>query len=543
MSVRSRLFGQKEIELNSELINNYTQFRQDNHKPDINANGYRMLTTLDIDGGIIGFTPFGSTPVIQGATLAGSEVTLQPAGDGLPGGVSTANQVLGDGNKEAKGDLITRKRLRMPDSTDVNTGILTWGEPPLKQARMHTYSTFDHTVPGFNLNRNLFWGQESGNFTCTGPDNIGIGPGALTSLTSGKENVTLHSGNALADGNYMVLIHGGKSITSAATDGTGNPPGGDIVIGKDAGNAMTTGSYGSEVVIGRGAYKTWNDDGSAPPSVIIGSEAAYQSHVGGPNVVIGYQAATPSGTAGPVGLSSNVIVGATADAFCSNSAIANVILGSGPCNDQTSRVADRYKETWLGYFNYANTDSGVHLKTEKVYVSGIRNGTHETPIDQSYPVAVNNQEQLISYPYWPGTFFPGIGSSFTAFAFASGTRNNQIPFVAGGLAPNPFLSKTGNDFTVLTYGIFLIELRFHSITADTSFNIKHIINGGVDSDFSAYTGKLISGEPSTPVLMWTRQLSVNDVFTFHISGVTGTGTGNYGCDGVGGVNISFIRSG
>src|SRR5574338_702091 len=78
-------FGRKSITLRSEKI-----FLKTRTNDEATLNGFPLLTTSN--GAVTALGPFGNTPNANGASLAASTLTLQPANATFPGGVTTGAQ-------------------------------------------------------------------------------------------------------------------------------------------------------------------------------------------------------------------------------------------------------------------------------------------------------------------------------------------------------------------------------------------------------------------------------------------------------------------
>lgn len=94
-------------------------------------------------GGVTSVGPFGESPNESGATISGQTLTLEPASEEYPGGVSILDQVLGAGEKTfvdtmnigpVSGDPIRIGPLALPPSNNPQNGIKlpeTSGDLPL----------------------------------------------------------------------------------------------------------------------------------------------------------------------------------------------------------------------------------------------------------------------------------------------------------------------------------------------------------------------------------------------------------------------------
>jgi hypothetical protein len=111
---------------------------------------------------------------------------------------------------------------------------------------------------------NFFAGQNSGNLTTTGTDNVGIGANVLQSITTGSSNVAIGSG-------------AGLTSTPANANTTG---GNNVYIGYNAGPGTTT-QLSNTTALGSNAIVTQND------TVIIGCIAGSNNCTTSPNIGIG----------------------------------------------------------------------------------------------------------------------------------------------------------------------------------------------------------------------------------------------------------------
>jgi len=196
--------------------------------------------------GDVTLAAFGAAPNANAASLAGQQLTLQPASATQPGGVSTTTQSF-LGNKTFVNQIIGQQNVTLPDTTSATVGNLFIGD-----MRLHNYSPFGAGV------KNIFLGETAGNYTNTGSLNIGVGTDALRLLTTGSSNIVLgHGTSSITTGTFNSLMNAGSSVTT----GSGNVAAGrnclgslttgsdNVCIGRQTGNNMLTGS--SNVIIGK----------------------------------------------------------------------------------------------------------------------------------------------------------------------------------------------------------------------------------------------------------------------------------------------------
>lgn len=212
----------------------------------------------------------GSVFVNRPATSDGQVLTLSggipvwgaPTANGLPAG-GTANQYLRkvDGTDyNATWDSIAVIAPGSDTEVIFNDAGVFGADPGMVYDKTNNSLTIGtariHTV---GTTRNFFAGVESGNFTNTGSDNIGIGYRPLFALTSGTSNILIgtQAGDAITSGSDNVAI--GANTLGANVSGSRNVCIGDgagllitgndnITLGRAAGDNLTTGA--SNICIG-----------------------------------------------------------------------------------------------------------------------------------------------------------------------------------------------------------------------------------------------------------------------------------------------------
>lgn len=357
MAVRFPIFGAKEVILKSEQINHFARKRQDIDRPDINANGYRMLIEPDLSGFISSFGDVGNTPNLQAATIDGNEAHLQPAAENFPGVISNFDQVLGAGDKEAVGSLITRKRLRAPTSITEDEGVIQFGDGA-KKARIHMYSN-PHTGPD-RENGNHFWGKNAGNFTLEGEGNIGIGEDVLAAATFIINNIALNSGRSLSEGIDNILMNGSRNLKAAQ---------GAIILGKDAAdNIVILVADDAVVVIGKEALQNLKNEPDAPIGVAIGQRAGANFRFVRNCTLTGRYIA--QGDTEPEEIEYCNVFGDHASFKSSEAVISAMnIFGTGPTVNTPDGVN---RSTWIGDFN---KDRGTNARY--CYAAGVYDSAWE----------------------------------------------------------------------------------------------------------------------------------------------------------------------
>jgi len=295
--------------------------------------------------GLIGnLTLIGNAPNSQGATLSGTELTLQPANASFGGVVTTSAQTIA-------GPKTFNNNVTIITTADLILNLSATSQVKQGPNRLITY------------NRGVFFGINSGNTTGTGFFNNGFGDGTLTSFTTGQQNCAfgnpdpillrptlglLTTGNnnnvmgcnsltSLVDGssnnvvgsNSLNLLVSGSITTSV---GNNNLPlatvGGNIAIGNSVGSNLTTGP--GNIMIGNDAA-----DGltTGQQNLCIGESSGNIIGTRNNNTYIGYQAGLFGNGANNVfvgwraGLGSASVAGVTGQ---------NVVIGSLAAQNLTS---------------------------------------------------------------------------------------------------------------------------------------------------------------------------------------------------------------
>jgi hypothetical protein len=355
MAVRHSIFAQKNITINSDDINCYCE-NNDQGKPILKANTHRILTDLDLNGLITSFGDVGNTPNLQAATVEDQVAHLQPAAEGFPGVISTSNQVLGGGDKEAVGSLITRKRLRAPTSITEDEGVIQFGDGA-KKARIHMYSN-PHAGPNSD-NANHFWGKNTGNFTLEGEGNIGIGEDSLSNGEIVYNNLVLNSGKRLTIGYDNILFLGANNLEIAR---------GVIILGVNAaGQIQILPDTDASVILGKDALSATSSNPKYPIGVIIGHLCSGQKTVKHCTMV-GFGAGNRD--LEPAEIEYCNIFGWNASFHTNESTISAMnVFGSGPT---TNTPEGTNRSTWIGDFD---KDRGTN--TRLCYAAGVYDSAWE----------------------------------------------------------------------------------------------------------------------------------------------------------------------
>lgn len=178
-------------------------------------------------------------------------------------GLTSANTAIP--NTDASGVITMRQALTLPNSVSASVGVINFGS----------------TVMMNNKGTSNIFLNSAGNFTTTGTDNFGAGPGSLANLTTGGRQVAIG--------------------TNTLNQSTGNAY--NVVIGH---YAATNGSLGGTVAIGDGAGGFY----SGQQSVLIGNQAGASGVSGDYIIAIGSAAGQNLGSVsnviaiGTVGLAS-----------------------------------------------------------------------------------------------------------------------------------------------------------------------------------------------------------------------------------------------
>jgi hypothetical protein len=217
---------------------------------------------------------------------------------------------------------------------------------------LRLYSFGSRTIHHGGASSNMFIGKDSGNFTMSGTDNIGIGLNACAAITSAVGNVGIgrNAGLLLANGGSNVAV--GRLALDAETSGAANVAIGasalgaqngasnNVAIGRNAGVLISTGqnntavgdlsldvetSGSSNVAIGKNALGA--QDG-VTGNTAVGGSAGLLISSGTNNVMLGYLAGDNVTSGGR-----NLIIGAGIDAQSATDSnqmsIANLLFSSG----------------------------------------------------------------------------------------------------------------------------------------------------------------------------------------------------------------------
>jgi hypothetical protein len=165
--------------------------------------------------GLNSLSTIGSTPNANGAVIAGSILTLEPASHSFGGLVTTGAQAFAGAKTFDVVDLVP--------TTGAAIGVITQNS-----------NSLIHTNGG---TQNFFAGYGAGNFTLTGGENTGIGYLSLALVTSGHQNTCIgeQTGRAITTGTENVIV--GQVAGSFLTTGGQN-----TIVGQNAGSSITTGT-------------------------------------------------------------------------------------------------------------------------------------------------------------------------------------------------------------------------------------------------------------------------------------------------------------
>ncbi len=204
----------------------------------LSTTGSGTLTWTTLSGGVTTMAAIGSTANVNGASISGTTLTLQPANDTYGGVVTTAAQTFA-GEKTFNANIV---------SNGVKVG----------------------NVGGSN---NVLVGSNAMNTTTTSNFNTAIGAYTLTSITSGQNNIAV-----------------GYSSLYNHTTGSEN-----VAIGNAALNAQTSGGY--NVAVGNKALKSST---TSTKNTALGYWSGYSLTTGSGNTTLGYYAGSYIGSSGTV---------------------------------------------------------------------------------------------------------------------------------------------------------------------------------------------------------------------------------------------------
>lgn len=170
---------------------------------------------------MISLAPIGNSPNVDGATLTGNVLNLEPANESFGGVVTTDMQVF-SGEKIFM-NFITCPSIYLPKTTSPSNGVLYLGDKHI----LHNYTTGGDS--------NLFIGENSGNFVGGATSNTCVGTQTGLKLTSGGGSCLFgwRAGDSLTTGSNNIFI--GRNAGHSVTSGSGN-----IIIGYAPGSSNTS---------------------------------------------------------------------------------------------------------------------------------------------------------------------------------------------------------------------------------------------------------------------------------------------------------------
>ena len=166
--------------------------------------------------------------------------------------------------------------------------------------------------------RTVAIGADAGLNLLSGDYNTLVGSGAGKGVTTGFSNVIIgsdgDSGTAVMTGSLNVHI--GVRTGEDVTDGTYN-----VLVGAQAGQNLTTGD--NNVLLG---YKSAYRDTDSLSNTVVGFQAMYRP-MSGSNIFIGHKAGQQSGTSGTG--DSNIVIGESSVHVAPGAGVGNVAIGQG----------------------------------------------------------------------------------------------------------------------------------------------------------------------------------------------------------------------
>lgn len=323
----------------------------------------------------ISFDPVGAVPNANGASVAGSVVTLQPASTSFPGVVTAAAQSFA-GNKSFTGIVSTDLTFSLTAVSSSTTGYISkggsaWihgGDSDASQSiyvgvSSGTFSpSFRNTCMGFEslkLNSsvtqtNTAIGWKSLTALATGSGNLAIGSSSGLSLVTGDNNMYIgHNGNAVTTESNKIRIgnssHNGITFFGVLPLGA---TGTNIMTFSDADASVSatqnlplpntaSSSVGNITFNGTRVMHTYSSSGTKT-NVFLGSNSGNYTNSGTNNVGLGVQ--TFLGLTSGVG---NVAIGGLAGSAVTTGT-SNTILGQNAGVALTTGVANTFVGSQAG---------------------------------------------------------------------------------------------------------------------------------------------------------------------------------------------------
>jgi hypothetical protein len=406
----------------------------------------------------------------NGATITGTTLNLAVADSNNGGVLSTTSQNIA-GDKVFVGNITTNSNLNT-GNTALGGGNLIIGD-----SRLHNYST------AVGTRTNVFLGNNTGNYTNSSANNVGIGAGALSGITSGGVNVCLgqNAGNALTTTSNNILVANTGTVTDSGVikigvDGTqtstfiagiqGVAPGGTpqmVVINP------TTSQLGSQAISASGATTV---------GAISASSTANGASITGTTLNLAPADATNGGVvtnttqsfagnktfAGSVTANQNVSLSST-----SSNSVGNVVIGTLFLHNYSSNATK--SNVFLGYSvgNYTNSSLN-NVGIGNGALSGITSGGVNIALGQNAGNALTTTSNNIHLANTGTVTDSGVIKIGT-----SGTHTST--FIAGiqGVAPggtpqaviiNPSTGQLGSQTTI-------------TVTATTNFATATANSGSI----------------------------------------------------------------
>jgi hypothetical protein len=205
---------------------------------------------------------YGSLQAYSTASTT-SKLLLNPSGGNV--GIGTNNPTSGAA-LEVNGS-ISASSLNLPTTSNSNAGLINSNGSRF----IHAYGT-----------NSFFAGQDAGNFTLTGSDNVGVGFEVLQSLTTGKLNVALGSYalNLNTSGSDNTAV--GASSLSRNTTGIRN-----TAVGRFSLTQNTTGVDNTSI-----GMNALSGNTTGPRNTAVGYTSLRAGTTAGDNTAVGYRALT-----------------------------------------------------------------------------------------------------------------------------------------------------------------------------------------------------------------------------------------------------------
>lgn len=445
--------------------------------------------------GDVTLAAFGSTPSANGASLSGQVLTLQPADNTHPGGVSILAQTFAGVKTFSSApnfSSLTASTALVLDGSN-NVASLAYGSATAASTLVQRDSNGDFVARSFrtvdyidDFTHRSFYLGNAGNRTATGTDDTGVGDTALLALTSGIKNTAI--GSAALSSNLT-----GSNNTAVGFNTLHNVTGdNNTSVGKDSGLQNTSGARNTYIGVLTGNTNQTGSDNSA---------FGYQS--------LALNTASNNVASGPYSLENNTT--GTQNTGIGNSTLDSLTTGN---NDTALGYQAGYNSgtplqtiansTFLGAFSNASTD-GITNSTAVGYqaqvtasnqimlgnasVTSVKSGTPSALYNGSSPMTTTGDMEYYSagvqrLPIGTASYLlQSVGGipAWTANTSSILTNSSTV----SGTTVTDALNTIGGNFNE----VYLAAIKnAGSVTANTEIGTWTTVTKDTNSAFNASSG-------------------------------------------------------